>query len=82
MEVYADMIQIVDDAGYVPTDWTDQPNALNLWGPEMPADLLEFGLPVLESVVPSTAATRLTSGAALPCEPAAIRPKSAPGPAR
>jgi len=56
VEVYADMIQIVDDAGYVPTDWTDQPNALNLWGPEMPADFLGFGLPVLEPVASSAAA--------------------------
>jgi len=46
-EVYADLLQIVDDAGYVPQDWTGEPNALNLWGPPMPEDFLTFGLPTL-----------------------------------
>jgi len=44
VEVYADLLQIVDDAGYVPYDWTGEPNALNLWGPPAPQDFLTFGL--------------------------------------
>jgi catechol 2,3-dioxygenase len=47
VEVYADLLQIADDGGYVPTDWSEVPNALNLWGPVMPDDFLTFGLPVL-----------------------------------
>ena len=45
VEVYADLLQIVDDAGYRPQDWTGQPNALNLWGPPAPQEFLSFGLP-------------------------------------
>jgi catechol 2,3-dioxygenase len=48
VEVYADLLQIYDDAGYVPHDWTGEANALNLWGPPMPEDFLDFGLPALE----------------------------------
>jgi len=44
LEVYADLLQIADDAGYVPHDWTDEPNALNLWGPAAPDDFLTFGV--------------------------------------
>ncbi len=44
VEVYADLLQIVDDAGYRPQDWSGQPNALNLWGPPAPPEFLSFGL--------------------------------------
>jgi len=47
LEVYADLLQIADDAGYVPHDWTNEPNALNLWGPAAPDDFLKFGLSTL-----------------------------------
>jgi catechol-2,3-dioxygenase len=47
VEVYADLLQIVDDAGYVPYDWTGEPNALNLWGPPAPDDFLTYGLPTV-----------------------------------
>jgi catechol 2,3-dioxygenase len=48
VEVYADLLQIFDDAGYEPKDWTGEKNALNLWGPAMPEDFLDFGLPALD----------------------------------
>ena len=47
IEVYADMLQIADDAGYKAQDWSNEPNALNMWGPPTPADFMSFGLPVL-----------------------------------
>ena len=47
VEVYADLLQIVDDAGYFPYDWTSEPNALNLWGPPAPDDFLTYGLPTV-----------------------------------
>jgi catechol 2,3-dioxygenase len=49
VEVYADLLQIYDDAGYVAHDWTGEEHALNLWGPPMPEDFLGYGLPALDS---------------------------------
>ena len=49
VEVFADLLQIPDDAGYIPTDWSDEPNTLNLWGPPLPDDFLTFGLPLYTS---------------------------------
>jgi catechol 2,3-dioxygenase len=45
LEGYADLQMIYDDAGYVPMDWEKVPGALNLWGPDMPADFGDFGAP-------------------------------------
>ena len=45
VEVYADLLQIVNDSNYVPHNWEGEPHALNLWGPPMPADYPTFGIP-------------------------------------
>jgi catechol-2,3-dioxygenase len=48
LEVYADLLQIVDDKGYVAHNWDDEAeHALNLWGPPPPGDFLERGTPTL-----------------------------------
>jgi catechol-2,3-dioxygenase len=33
VEVYADMLQVEDEATYEPLDWPDAPTSLNQWGP-------------------------------------------------
>lgn len=45
VEVYTDLLQIVDDTAYIPQDWTGRPNALSLWGSPVPQEFLGFGLP-------------------------------------
>lgn len=47
IEGYAGMLKIEDEANYEPIDWDSVPGALNLWGPDMPANFLEFGVPIL-----------------------------------
>jgi len=47
LEAYADLQMIYDDATYEPMDWEKVPGALNLWGPDMPADFGDFGIPIL-----------------------------------
>jgi catechol-2,3-dioxygenase len=55
-EVYADLLQIDDERAYVPVDWSDEPRALNLWGPLPDEDLLMAGIPL-----PGVARVRGTS---------------------
>jgi len=45
-EVYADLLQIDDERAYEPIDWSDEPRALNLWGPLPGEDLLMAGIPL------------------------------------
>src|SRR3954453_4407342 len=47
VEVYTELLQIPDDRSYVPIDWSDEPRALNLWGPPPGPDVLSAGIPVL-----------------------------------
>jgi catechol-2,3-dioxygenase len=47
VEVYSDLQRIIDEAAYVPVDWEQEPNALNLWGPPTPDELFALGLPVV-----------------------------------
>jgi catechol 2,3-dioxygenase len=47
IEVYADLLQIRDERAYRPIDWSDEPRALNLWGPPPSQELLTAGVPVL-----------------------------------
>ena len=47
IETYADLIQIRDERSYHPIDWSDEPRALNLWGPQPSQELLMAGIPVL-----------------------------------
>jgi catechol-2,3-dioxygenase len=46
IEVYADLLQVHDEAAYEPIDWSDEPRALNLWGPPPDEELLAAGAPV------------------------------------
>lgn len=46
IEVYSDLLRIDDEAAYRAVDWSTQPRAMNLWGPEAGADLLEAGIAV------------------------------------
>jgi catechol 2,3-dioxygenase len=46
VEVYADLMRIVDERAYTPVDWTDEPRALNLWGPMPQPEFMGMGLPV------------------------------------
>jgi catechol 2,3-dioxygenase len=47
IEVYTDLLQIQDERAYVPIDWSDEPRALNLWGPPAGPEVLSAGIPVL-----------------------------------
>jgi catechol 2,3-dioxygenase len=49
VEVYTEMLQIDNDATYVPIDWSAAiSRARNLWGPESGPEFLEHGIPILE----------------------------------
>ena len=48
VEAYSDLQRIYDDASYKPIDWSNEARALNLWGPMMPGDWGQHGVPVLE----------------------------------
>lgn len=47
VEAYCDLLRIDDEAAYQPIDWSNEPRALNLWGPSLPADWGEHGVPAL-----------------------------------
>jgi catechol 2,3-dioxygenase len=47
IEVYADLLQIHDERAYERVDWTNEPRALNLWGPLPSEDLLMAGVPII-----------------------------------
>jgi catechol-2,3-dioxygenase len=47
IEGYAAMLQIEDDENYVPIDWEQHPNPMNVWGPAMPEEVAGFGVPIL-----------------------------------
>lgn len=49
VEAYSDLLQVVDEANYVPIDWDASGGdlALNLWGPLMPPGWRDYGVPVL-----------------------------------
>jgi len=47
IEVYADLLQIHDETTYHPIDWSNEPRALNLWGPLPNDELLTAGVPIL-----------------------------------
>jgi len=47
VEVYSDLLRILDDDSYVPVDWDGNEHALNLWGPPAPEEFLAVGVPVL-----------------------------------
>jgi catechol 2,3-dioxygenase len=47
IEVYADLLQIHDERAYERIDWSNEPRALNLWGPLPSEDLLAAGVPVI-----------------------------------
>jgi catechol 2,3-dioxygenase len=47
IEVYADLLQIHDEQAYERIDWSNEPRALNLWGPLPSEDLLAAGVPII-----------------------------------
>lgn len=47
IEGYADMLKIEDDENYEPIDWNEIPDAINIWGPEVPKGVENFGVPIL-----------------------------------
>jgi len=47
VEVYADMLHVLDEAGYVPGRWPlDDHRGQNLWGPTTPPELIEAFTPL------------------------------------
>jgi catechol-2,3-dioxygenase len=48
IEVYADLLQVDDEASYRPIDWSEEPRALNLWGPGPEEELMTAGVPILQ----------------------------------
>jgi catechol-2,3-dioxygenase len=66
IEVYADLAQIHDERAYKRIDWSNEPRALNLWGPLPSEDLLAAGVPILapdaRSAAPAVAAGRIGDG--------------------
>ena len=53
IEVYAALLQIHDERAYQPADWSDEPRALNLWGPMPSEELLTAGVPVAPHATPA-----------------------------
>jgi catechol 2,3-dioxygenase len=49
IEVYADLLQIRDERAYERIDWSNEPRALNLWGPMPSEELLAAGVPIVAS---------------------------------
>ncbi|MGH2888482.1 MAG: VOC family protein [Solirubrobacteraceae bacterium] len=48
VEAYADLLEVWDEAGYEPIDWSERGDAaLNLWGPLPPPDWRGYGVPIL-----------------------------------
>ena len=47
IEVYADLIQIHDERAYERIDWSNEPRAMNLWGPLPGEEILAAGVPIL-----------------------------------
>jgi catechol 2,3-dioxygenase-like lactoylglutathione lyase family enzyme len=47
IEVYADLLQILDERAYERIDWSNEPRALNLWGPAPSEALLTAGVPIV-----------------------------------
>lgn len=47
IEVYADLLQIHDERAYERIDWSNEPRALNLWGPLPSAELMTAGVPII-----------------------------------
>lgn len=66
-EVYSDLLKIYDERAYQRIDWSDEPRALNLWGPMPDEALLAAGVPVVppESDRTAPVATGATSGGEL-----------------
>ncbi len=48
VEAYCDLLRIYDEAAYRPIDWSKEPRALNLWGPMLPDDWGELGVPAIK----------------------------------
>ena len=48
VEAYSDLLRIYDEAAYEPIDWSNEPRALNLWGPRLPDDWGEHGVPAIK----------------------------------
>jgi catechol-2,3-dioxygenase len=47
IEMFSDLLRIYDEENYTPADWSDEPAALNLWGPPPAPEFFQAGLPVL-----------------------------------
>lgn len=47
VEAYSDLLKIYDEAAYVPIDWSQERRALNLWGPMLPPDWGDHGVPAI-----------------------------------
>lgn len=47
IEAYADLLRIDNDAAYVPMDWSNVSERLNLWGPAMPQEFGTYGVPII-----------------------------------
>jgi catechol 2,3-dioxygenase len=63
VEVYADLLQIHDERAYERIDWSNEPRALNLWGPPPSEALLTVGVPIIAPEAPSAASAMAGGGA-------------------
>ena len=67
VEGYADLLQVYDDASYVPIDWSTRgEGALNLWGPMPPHEWPDYGVPILAPVLGALAERTSELSAARP----------------
>ncbi|HVO53852.1 MAG TPA: VOC family protein [Solirubrobacterales bacterium] len=48
VEAYTDLLRIDNDAAYQEIDWSQEERAMNLWGPAMPDDWDDLGIPILD----------------------------------
>jgi catechol 2,3-dioxygenase len=67
IEVYADLLQIHDERAYKRIDWSNEPRALNLWGPMPSEELFAAGVPIIapEARTPASAVAAGGRGAEL-----------------
>jgi catechol 2,3-dioxygenase-like lactoylglutathione lyase family enzyme len=62
IEVYADLLQIHDERAYERIDWSNEPRALNLWGPLPSEELLAAGAPIFAPDAQSAASAVVVGG--------------------
>jgi catechol-2,3-dioxygenase len=62
IEIYSDMLRILDDSAYQAPDWGPVDGPINVWGPAPMPSLFEMGIPVAADPAPLDAASSAATG--------------------